>query len=133
MLVTEVAYVKKGEEQEEVQPDPYMWITENDRNVYFQNGEFYTGIGEPPISHLDVDEFFWRIARKNYSKEARAQYGLVLPEERKLTKEEKDTVVIREATKMWKCKEEGCGAEIPYRQRGIHMNAHKRKRTTKKK
>jgi len=137
MLQTEGSYVQSEKDphiQEIVLPKPYMWISEDKVSIYYQDGEFYTGRGEAPIHWQDVPEWFWRIARDNYTAAGRAIYGLVLPEDRTKTREEKDREVVTRATKLWKCEEEGCDVEVPLGSKGVHMNWHtneKKKRDKK--
>jgi len=108
-----------------IPPNPYLWITQARESIYFQDGKFYRGEGEEPISWQDVPEWFWEIARNSYPPEVLIKkYGLKFPEERELTDEEINRNAVEAEAKTWVCDRAGCGKEIPLRQKGVHMALH---------
>jgi hypothetical protein len=132
MLETEPVYVKKEDgSQECIAPNPYLWISQDNGSIYYQNGNFYKGKGEEPVSYDEVPDWFWNIIRTNYldsdnGKKLVERLNLVLPEKRVLTKEEREADAVRKTTQLWKCEEEGCGKEVPYSSRNFHIATHRR-------
>lgn len=92
--------------------------------IYAEGGEV---IAEPP-------DWFWEEARK-CTPQARAEVGLVLPEERppaagseqfhKPVEEEEEPILLdRRRGKAWTCPD--CGEEMKTRQKGAHVMRHRR-------
>lgn len=129
MLAIEPTYVKKEDgTQEEIAPNPSLCIRQEEESVYYQDGEFYKGPGEAPISYDEVPDWFWDIIRINYLESDRGRafvgkVGLVLPEKRVLTEEERTTKTIQKATTIWKCDE--CGEDVPLSIKGVHIGSHR--------
>jgi hypothetical protein len=134
MLQTEVKYVKKTDPEtgrqvsEEIPFNPYLWLTENDANIYFQDGEFYTGKGESPIKYEEVPSWFWTNLKKSYSLQAIAKLGIVLPENRVKTRDEK---AAERAEALWECDE--CGEMVKSNVKGLHIANHKKNAKAKAK
>ncbi len=94
MLETEPTYVEVDGEQKGINPPPYMCIGNNRQDIYYQNGKFYTGKGEPEINWKEVPKWFWAIVRKSYPPETIAKWNLIFPEDRAKMKEDKIEKVI---------------------------------------
>lgn len=116
-----------------VPPDFYFWITENDKSIYYQNGEFYEGEDLPAMKWQDVPEFFWRIVKKSYPQSVIEREKLVFPEDRKATMEEIRQVKTEKAEALWKCDEDGCGEEMPFKRKGVHIATHASSRKAEQK
>ncbi len=130
MLQTEPTYIKnEAGLQEAVPPNPFLCITQNRNTVYYQDGEFYTGMDERAINYDDVPHWFWEIVKNSYlcsdkGKEYISKLKLVMPDKKVRTKEEHAALQVKKATDLWKCDE--CDDEIPYGQKGVHIANHRR-------
>ena len=132
MLQTQPTYVDNAEGKKDViPPNPYLKITQDAVTIYYQDGAFYGGEGEMFLDYNDIPDWFWNIIRRSYltsevGRKAIADFGLVLPEDRVLTKEEHDDKKVKDATALWKCTEDGCDEELPYNNRNLHLANHRK-------
>ncbi len=131
MLQTEPTFIKDPDSPnvKQVAPNPRLCITQDHKSIYFQDGEFYTGAGTPPIEYKDVPEWFWDIVRRAYSKEVIDGYKLILPENRVKTIEEKEVEAKAKDEKKWMCEE--CGEIILVTKKGFHVALHVRQKKAK--
>jgi hypothetical protein len=131
MLKTEPTYVDTERDGRKVKdiilPNPYLCIGKNRQDIYYQDGEFYSGKGEPPLNYDDVPEWFWNLLKTSYDSDTIKKWGIVLPENRVKTKEEKEQIRVEKAMELWKCTYSGCNKEIPIQQKGLHIATHRRK------
>ncbi len=133
MLETEPTYIKNEKDgtMKTIDPNPYMWLSEEKQDIFYQDGEFYTGKGEPPIEYKDVPDWFWNMLKKSYSREVIDKWGIVLPENRVKSKEEKEADIIAEEAMPWECDEPGCGKSVPMRNKGAHIMGHANQKKVK--
>jgi len=124
MLTTEHLYLKddKTKKTNIVPPDPYLWLTENGEHIYFQCEKFYRGLGEPELPYNEVPQWFWNTVKRIYPKEYLDKFKLVFPEDRVLTKEEKDRNKIADATKLIEC--DICHKMVEKAVFGLHKAHH---------
>lgn len=127
MLQIGATFIKNDKgEIEEIPPNPYLWLTLDRSDIFFQDGKFYTGTETLPLDYEDVPEWFWEIIRTSYLiSEAGIntikKLNLILPENRVKTKEEKDSI---KASATWVCEEDGCGQTILNSLKGPHIARH---------
>ncbi len=127
MLQTEPTYIEnKDKTKTEIPPNPYLWLTRNKQDVYYQDGEYYNGRGEPPIAYNDVPTWFWIDLQNCYPPEIIKKWEIELP---KKSTEEIQRLVDAGSIKMWTCDLEGCcGKEMRLTQKGPHIRKYNKER-----
>ncbi len=117
----------KTDEVEVISENPYIRLSQDEKALYIQNGEVYTGENTTALKYNEIPEWFWKLA-KGCSKEGRDRVGLVLPEEKTNTELDEEEVPVAK----YDCPEPDCLASVPLTSKGIHMGMHTRKRNAEK-
>lgn len=90
MLQTEPTYIEnKDKTKTEIPPNPYIWLSNNKRDMYYQDGEYYTGRDEEPVAYKDVPKWFFVDLKKSYTPEVIAKWGIELPKVQAVSGEKK--------------------------------------------
>ncbi len=103
-------------------PNPYITLVQNGALVHCQRGKYYDGGGDE-ISLDNVPNWFWALA-KNCEAKKREAVGLILPEDRVVTPEEKEAANIKAGEEMWQCPE--CPEKMPANKKNWHIARHAR-------